>query len=321
MNIVFILQIAAATLGFDVGWQRLPEGGMEYIIQLDPQTLAALQAGQPIQSDIPTAAGEVRSYRIVLGKAKLPRDMPPAPTIRNPMLSKTIVPNEPPPLTLPSLTSDLGVKPHSGQPAIFEEAETKTAPQAATSGRDETVAGTVAEALASADVDTSWACRLVRRECLSRLARVGISPAMSFRATHGLLSRWERVRVRDDDENRPDDFLVQLAKPSLPAPLPKGEGRGNFTYAAAASASKPSVSSSAQSERLLSRPRLLRRGRRHHLRPVPRPRAARRGRAYFDLGGGLAPWRCGRFSRFGFSSLRGSDNITLGLDRRCWAAG
>ena len=42
--------IAAATLGFNFGWQRLPEGGMEYIIQLDPQSLDALRAGQPINT-------------------------------------------------------------------------------------------------------------------------------------------------------------------------------------------------------------------------------------------------------------------------------
>jgi len=68
--------IAAAALGFDVGWQRLPEGGMEYIIRLDPQTLDALRAGQVLQSDIPSAAGDVRSYRIVVGGQRPPREAP-----------------------------------------------------------------------------------------------------------------------------------------------------------------------------------------------------------------------------------------------------
>jgi hypothetical protein len=77
--------VAAATLGFDVGWQRLPEGGMEYIIQLDPQTLDALRSGQVLQSDIPSAAGEVRSYRIVVGGQRPPRESPlprPAPVAK-----------------------------------------------------------------------------------------------------------------------------------------------------------------------------------------------------------------------------------------------
>ena len=71
-----ILCVATAALGVDVGWQRLPEGGMEYIIQLDPQTLEILR-GEPIQSDIPPGAGKIHSYRIVVGTQKLPRDLPP----------------------------------------------------------------------------------------------------------------------------------------------------------------------------------------------------------------------------------------------------
>jgi hypothetical protein len=76
MNTSIAICIAAATLGFNFGWQRLPEGGMEYIIQLDPQSLEALRAGQPIESDVPPAAGEVRAYRIIVGTEKLPHDRP-----------------------------------------------------------------------------------------------------------------------------------------------------------------------------------------------------------------------------------------------------
>ena len=72
-----LICLAAATIGFDVGWQRLPEGGTQYIIQLDPQTLESLKAGQPIQSDIPPTAGEIRSYCIKTGNDRLPRDTPP----------------------------------------------------------------------------------------------------------------------------------------------------------------------------------------------------------------------------------------------------
>jgi hypothetical protein len=81
--------LATATLGVDVGWQRLPEGGMEYIIQLDPQTLEILRSGEPIQSDIPPSAGEVRSYRIVVGTQKLPHDAPP---IELPVMQKPAEP-------------------------------------------------------------------------------------------------------------------------------------------------------------------------------------------------------------------------------------
>ena len=79
-----VLWFSTVIVGINVGWQPLPEGGMEYIIQLDPQTLEALKAGKPIQSDIPPSAGDVRSYKILLGSDKLPRISPPATSIEMP---------------------------------------------------------------------------------------------------------------------------------------------------------------------------------------------------------------------------------------------
>jgi hypothetical protein len=79
-----VLWFSTVIVGINVGWQPLPEGGMEYIIQLDPQTLEALKAGESIQSDIPPSAGDVRSYKIVLGSNKLPRTSPPAASIESP---------------------------------------------------------------------------------------------------------------------------------------------------------------------------------------------------------------------------------------------
>lgn len=76
MNAVLIY-VAAATLGVQVGWQRLPEGGMEYIIQLDQASLDALRDGQPIQSDVLAKAGQIRSYRIQLGTGELKQETPP----------------------------------------------------------------------------------------------------------------------------------------------------------------------------------------------------------------------------------------------------
>jgi hypothetical protein len=105
MNTLMIC-VAAAALGIDVGWQRLPEGGVEYIIQLDPQTLEVLRAGEPIQSDIPPSAGEVRSYRIVVGTQKLPRDEAPA---EPPVTQK-------PPVTQTPLTPQKNPEPRTADP-------------------------------------------------------------------------------------------------------------------------------------------------------------------------------------------------------------
>ena len=71
-----MLCVATAAAGINAGWERMPEGGMQYIIQLDPPTLEKLQAGTAIESDIPPNAGEVRSFRIVVNTKKLPRETP-----------------------------------------------------------------------------------------------------------------------------------------------------------------------------------------------------------------------------------------------------
>ena len=72
-----LVSIAVVALGIDVGWKRLPDGGSEYIIQLNRQTLDALGDGQPIASDIMPDAGEVRSFRIIVGDGEVARESPP----------------------------------------------------------------------------------------------------------------------------------------------------------------------------------------------------------------------------------------------------
>ena len=133
-----MLCIATAAVGIDVGWQRMPEGGMEYIIQFEPQDLEALRDGQTIQSDIPPAAGDVRSYRMVVDSKPLPRDK-----------AATAAPQAPPkaaesdsasrnesPLTPPhELLPDPAGKPLSGCAAVSleqQDATVATQPQSET---------------------------------------------------------------------------------------------------------------------------------------------------------------------------------------------
>jgi hypothetical protein len=92
---VHVIWISTLLVGINVGWQPLPEGGMEYIIQLDPQTLDALKAGETIQSDIPPSAGEVRTYKIIAGTKKLPRISPP-PAAGGPSSAKHVERARPP---------------------------------------------------------------------------------------------------------------------------------------------------------------------------------------------------------------------------------
>ncbi len=69
--------VASAVLGIQFGWEPQPEGGVQYIIQLNPDALEALRSGQPIESDIrPELLGDVRSFRIEMGEKKLSHQLP-----------------------------------------------------------------------------------------------------------------------------------------------------------------------------------------------------------------------------------------------------
>jgi hypothetical protein len=83
------LLLAASAMGVDYGWRPHEEGGVEYIIQVEPEVFASLQAGGDIVSEIHPDAGDVRRFRIRLGRGPLPREeansaaddgpLPPAP--------------------------------------------------------------------------------------------------------------------------------------------------------------------------------------------------------------------------------------------------
>ena len=70
-----MLAVAAASLSLDVGWQPVPEGGVEYIIQIEPQLLESLKR-QDVWSDVPPGL-DIRRYRITVGNETLPRQQPP----------------------------------------------------------------------------------------------------------------------------------------------------------------------------------------------------------------------------------------------------
>ncbi len=65
-----LVLVTAATLGVEVGWEPLPDGGHEYTIQLEPQLLQVLQRGQDLVSDVPPEL-HIRRYRVTVGSGKL----------------------------------------------------------------------------------------------------------------------------------------------------------------------------------------------------------------------------------------------------------
>lgn len=69
----FLLLVAAAATGIEVGWQPLPEGGYEYTIQIEPELAEGFVHGDhEIVSSVP-ANIDARRYRIVVGRGKLAR--------------------------------------------------------------------------------------------------------------------------------------------------------------------------------------------------------------------------------------------------------
>ena len=67
----FISLITAAALAVDIGWQPLPEGGVEYVLQLGPAAVDALARGEEIISDVPPQLQRVRRWRVRSGDRPL----------------------------------------------------------------------------------------------------------------------------------------------------------------------------------------------------------------------------------------------------------
>lgn len=72
--LIYAAMAAATTIGVDVGWQPAPEGGLEYIIQIEPETLDQLRSGQEVVVGIRPELRDVRRYRIIVGDGPLPRE-------------------------------------------------------------------------------------------------------------------------------------------------------------------------------------------------------------------------------------------------------
>jgi hypothetical protein len=69
---------ATVLLGIQFGYRPLPEGGMQYLIQIEPQTLESLRTGAvAAESDIPPGVDDIRSYKITVGTGELPKVLPP----------------------------------------------------------------------------------------------------------------------------------------------------------------------------------------------------------------------------------------------------
>lgn len=74
MQLVLLL----AATGVDYGWQKTPDGSLEYLIQIEPALLRALADGESIVSEIHPDARGVTRFRVFVGNGRLPREAVPA---------------------------------------------------------------------------------------------------------------------------------------------------------------------------------------------------------------------------------------------------
>lgn len=71
------LFLAVVIGGVNFGWQSAGDGttGYEYIVQVEPELVDAMQRGEsiPIESNIPSEVSPIRKVRVVVGRGELPR--------------------------------------------------------------------------------------------------------------------------------------------------------------------------------------------------------------------------------------------------------
>lgn len=71
-----IWAMVLCTAGVDVGWQPVDSGGLEYVIQLDADSLDILASGREFISEVPVQLGAVSRCRLKVGVGPVPRKLP-----------------------------------------------------------------------------------------------------------------------------------------------------------------------------------------------------------------------------------------------------
>ncbi len=70
--------VALALVGVDLGYQPLPNGGGQFILQVNLATLQSLRPGEELTLDVPAEAQTMRpnQFKILLGTGALPHEVP-----------------------------------------------------------------------------------------------------------------------------------------------------------------------------------------------------------------------------------------------------
>jgi hypothetical protein len=67
------LLFSLAATGIDAGWQPLESGGMEYIVQVEPELIETFEKSG-YESELPPEVRDLRRIRISVGSEELPRE-------------------------------------------------------------------------------------------------------------------------------------------------------------------------------------------------------------------------------------------------------
>lgn len=81
MHLSAVCALSLFLPGVDAGWTPHPDGGLEYIIQIEPELVERLSSGQGISSEMPSLPLPIRRFRFQVGDGPLPRDLGPAVTV------------------------------------------------------------------------------------------------------------------------------------------------------------------------------------------------------------------------------------------------
>ena len=75
-----IVCLAATLLVVDARCRALPDGGVQYVIQIEPQLLERLESGaiEAVASHVPREINDIRAYQITIGTQKLAENAPTA---------------------------------------------------------------------------------------------------------------------------------------------------------------------------------------------------------------------------------------------------
>jgi hypothetical protein len=94
--------VVAASIGIDVGWQPVENGGYEFLLQIEPEQLERLKAGEALTSDLPELPGRVVRVHWLVGTDPLPQTTLPAASPQDATPSNALPAAETPPAESPT---------------------------------------------------------------------------------------------------------------------------------------------------------------------------------------------------------------------------